>query len=70
MDCIHCKGKMHRGTAPFHLDRKGYHVTLEAVPAWICTQCGETFFEETEVNSIQTMLRTLDQQAKRLAVPA
>ena len=33
MECIHCKGRMVRGTAPFSLDRKGYHVSWDAVPA-------------------------------------
>jgi len=70
MECIYCKGEMQRAAAPFHLDRKGYHVTLEAVPAWVCSQCGETYFEETEVTAIQEMLHTLDEQARHLAVPA
>ena len=34
MECIHCKGRMKRGTAPFSLDRNGYHVSWDAVPAW------------------------------------
>lgn len=70
MECIYCKGEMQRGTAPFHLHRKGCHVTLEAVPAWVCTQCGEAYFEEAEVAAIQEMLRTLDEQARHPAAPA
>ncbi len=50
MKCIHCKRKMQRSSAPFHIDRKNYHLLLDSVPAWICTQCGEVYFEETEVN--------------------
>ncbi len=30
MECIHFKGRMVRGTAPFNLDRKGYHVAWDA----------------------------------------
>ena len=26
MKCIHCKGEMKRAAAPFHIDRKGYHM--------------------------------------------
>ena len=26
MECLHCKGEMERGTAPFCVDRHGYHV--------------------------------------------
>lgn len=48
MECIHCKGRMVRGVAPFSTDRKGYHVAWDAVPAWICHQCGEPYFEARE----------------------
>jgi YgiT-type zinc finger domain-containing protein len=33
---MHCKGKMIKGVAPFHIDRKGYHLTVDTVPAWVC----------------------------------
>ena len=67
MTCTHCRGKMKRGHAPFHVDRKGYHFSLEAVPAWVCGQCGETYFEEREVKTIQRALTQLDKQAMNLA---
>ena len=60
MKCMHCQGAMHRSAAPFSIDRKGYHVTFEAVPAWICRQCGEPYFEEREVDAIQGAIRDLD----------
>ncbi|MFH0926386.1 MAG: YgiT-type zinc finger protein, partial [bacterium] len=50
MKCIHCQGIMKKGTAPVHIDRKGCHLTLDNVPAWICSQCGEALFEENAVN--------------------
>ena len=40
MECMHCKGGIIRGTAPFSLDRNGYHVSWDAIPAWVCSQCG------------------------------
>ena len=70
MNCSHCKGKMKRGTAPFHVDRKGYHLVLDAVAAWVCTQCGEIYFEEPEVDAIQEVIRVVDKQAEKLAIPA
>ena len=70
MKCIQCKGEMERGTAPFHIDRKGYHLLVDAVPAWVCTQCGEVYFEEDEVDAIQETVRSLDKRADKLAVPA
>ena len=70
MKCIHCQGHMKKGTAPYHIDRKGYHLVLDTIPAWACAQCGEVYFEEAEVDSIQRVIRNLDQQAERIAKSA
>jgi YgiT-type zinc finger domain-containing protein len=67
MECIHCKGCMKRATAPFSLDRNGYHVAWDAIPAWVCTQCGEPFFESREVDLIQKALTELDRESAELA---
>ena len=67
MECLHCKGRMVRSTAPFSLDRKGYHLSWDSVPAWVCTQCGEPFFESREVDLIQKALTELDRDSAALA---
>lgn len=60
---------MERGVAPFHIDRKGYHLQLDKIPAWVCSQCGEVYFGEEEVDSIQAVIRAVDEQLEKLAVP-
>ena len=70
MKCVHCQGVMRRGAAPLHIDRKGCHVTLDSVPAWLCEQCGEPFFEEREVAAIQDLLRSVDEKSRALQVTA
>lgn len=67
MKCIYCQGTMKRGTAPFHIDRHGCHLALDAVPAWVCEQCGETYFGEREVDAIQDLIRVLDEKADALS---
>ena len=62
MKCMYCKGRMERRTTPFSMDRNGYHVSWDAVPAWVCTQCGEAYFEPREVELIQKALRALDHE--------
>ena len=57
MECFYCKGRMIKSNAPFSADRNGYHISWESVPAWVCTQCGEAFFEENEINHIQKALQ-------------
>lgn len=68
MKCIHCQGQMRKGVAPFHVDRNGYHLVLDRIAAWICTQCGEIYFEETEVDAIQSIIQTVDSKVGKLAV--
>jgi YgiT-type zinc finger domain-containing protein len=70
MECLHCKGKMVRGTAPFHIDRRGYHLVFDTVPAYVCQQCGEVYFDEPEVDSIQEAIRAVDIQAEKIVVAA
>ena len=70
MNCIHCHGQMKLSKAPFHVDHKGHHLVFDTVPAWVCDQCGEAYFEERKVSAIQSAIQSaikgLDQQAQRL----
>ena len=61
---------MKRSTAPFHVDRKGYHLVVDTVPAWVCGQCGEAYFDEREVDVIQQAIRGLDDHTRKLAISA
>ena len=40
---------------------------LDAVPAWVCEQCGEAYFEEKEVDTIQDIVRSIEAKAGSLA---
>lgn len=66
MKCLHCKARMYRGHAPFSLDRNGYHISWDAIPAWVCDQCGEALFEASEVDAIQAALSALDRETATL----
>jgi len=61
---------MKQGTAPLHIDRNGCHLTIDNVPAWVCQQCGEAYFEEQEVDTIQDLIRTIDQKANKFTLSA
>lgn len=66
MECMHCRGRMLRATAPFTIDRAGYHIRWDKVPAWVCSQCGEAYFEARDVEVIQQALADLDRDTARL----
>lgn len=57
---MYCKGRMEKKTAPFSVDRNGYHIHWHALPAWVCSQCGEAYFEKEEVDKIQKVLQMID----------
>ena len=62
MECLYCKAQMKRGTAPFSIDRNSYHILWDAIPAWVCEQCGESLLETQEVDTIQDALAVLARQ--------
>ena len=66
MKCLMCSGEMERSTVTYTVDRNGYHLFLEKIPAFVCTQCGERFFEEEEVAAIQNMLKGIEQKLEEV----
>lgn len=66
MKCMHCRGNMVRGSTPFSLDRQGYHIHWDAVPAWVCEQCGEPYFEAREVEILQRAASSVEEESQRL----
>jgi len=57
---------MARGAAPVHIDREARHVTLDRVPAWVCYQCDEAYFEEGEVKKIQEVIQSVEKKAAEI----
>ena len=53
---------------PRHFVRKGYRLLFDAIPAWVCGQCGEAYFEEAEVDALQEVLWKIDKETEKLAV--
>ena len=64
--CLYCKGRLKSGTTRFTLERNGYHLTWDAIPAWVCIQCGEPLFEAATVELMQEALTSLDRQTAAL----
>jgi YgiT-type zinc finger domain-containing protein len=68
MECLYCKGTLIQSTAPFSVNRNGYHITWSEISAWVCTQCGEPLFEENEVKHIQNALKKIDDETELLSL--
>lgn len=39
---------------------------LDAIAAWVCEQCGEAYFEESEVAAIQDLVSSIEQKVHAL----
>ena len=68
MKSMHCQGQIKKATAPFHIVRKDYHLTLNAVPAWICQQCEDVYFDDPDVDSIQEIIQADEDRTRNLTV--
>lgn len=60
MECLYCKGNLARSKVSYTATRKGYHLIVDDLPAWVCEQCGEPLFGEKAVDAIQELLRKVD----------
>jgi YgiT-type zinc finger domain-containing protein len=69
MKCLYCKGTLARKKVSYTATRKGYHLIIDDVPAWVCEQCGEPLFDEKTVDLIQETLSEVDFRLEKLAVP-
>jgi YgiT-type zinc finger domain-containing protein len=66
MECFFCKGVMKKSCSSYVVNRNGYHLVLDEVPAYVCDQCGEPYFEPEGVDLVQNMIRDLDKAAESL----
>jgi YgiT-type zinc finger domain-containing protein len=57
---------MERGRTTYTFNKSGYHLVLDDIPAWICTQCGEPYFEGQEVDAIQDVLKGLEVHVSKM----
>jgi YgiT-type zinc finger domain-containing protein len=54
MPCVICKtGDVNPGTTSFAVERGTMTLVLKGVPARVCSQCGEAYFDETTTKHIE-----------------
>ena len=65
MECLYCRGTLMRERVSYTASRKGYHLIIDDVPAWVCEQCGEPLFDEKTVDAIQEVLQGVDTRLEK-----
>ncbi|MFZ4728729.1 MAG: YgiT-type zinc finger protein [Pseudanabaena sp.] len=69
MECIYCKGHTEKKTAPFSIQKNGYYLHWDAIPAFVCDQFGEVYFAKHEVDVIQSAISQLDRKNGEFYTP-
>ena len=53
MKCLYCQAPVERGTAEVRLNRNGYQLSWQSVPAWVCTRCDQPYFEPQDLEMVR-----------------
>jgi YgiT-type zinc finger domain-containing protein len=71
--CSECKGRLRRKTISQEFEGEGLKVRIAGIKGWVCSRCGEIYFEPgaaqrlTEaVNSLFNLARAVDQHKGRV----
>lgn len=70
MKCLMCGGDTERQLVSYTIDREGYHLYIEKIPALVCVQCREQYFEDKEVDLIQDMIKSIEEKLENITTAA
>jgi len=68
MSCSPCQDQLRPGKTSYTINRNGYHLIIDDVPALICKQCHEPLFTEDAVRLVQQTIRSLDARRQELSL--
>lgn len=57
--CTECKGKVRRKTISQEFEKEGVRVKLSGFKAWVCSQCGEIYFEPGGAEKVAQAVNSL-----------
>ena len=69
MRCVICKsGEIRPGTTTFTADREGKTLVVRGVPARVCSQCGEAYFDEATTKRLEEIAEQVRGTGVQLAL--
>lgn len=68
MNCFMCKGHMKSGTVNHIVDINGSIIIVKNVPANVCKQCGEAFFDHEIVKRLEAIVEQTRQSKAEITV--
>ena len=63
MTCFMCKGDVQEGFSTFTTDMDGCVVVIKKVPSFICSQCGEIFYNGNVAQRLEQIIDNITKTA-------
>lgn len=67
MNCFMCKGNLEKKKVNYIVDLEDT-IIIKGVPAKVCTQCGEQYFDDETAENIEKIVNQLKQLATEITV--
>ena len=68
-DCYFCGGLVEEKTISYMRKWKGEYILIENVPAGVCNQCGERYFEALVAEKMDELMRQEGEISCRISIP-
>ena len=68
MNCFICKGDLEEKKVNYVVDLENTIIIIKGVPAKVCTQCGEQYFDDEIAEHIKKIVNQLKQLAAEVTI--
>lgn len=68
MKCFMCNGELEEQKVNYVVDLKDAIIIIKGVPAKVCLQCGEQYFEDKTSENIERIVNQLKQLATEVTI--
>ena len=68
MKCFMCNGELEEQKVNYVVDLKDAIIIIKGVPAKVCSQCGEQYFEDKTSENIERIVNQLKQLATEVKI--
>ena len=66
MECLKCYNDMFIDYVVFNIKREDYNLELKKIPGYVCSECKETYIDETEMDKIFKVVKELDKKVEEI----
>lgn len=68
MNCFVCKGDLEKRKVNYVVDLENAIIIIKGVPAKVCTQCGEQYFDDETAENIEKIVNKLKQLSTEITI--